>query len=268
MQKQVVVVAILFALSFGAIGAELSCLSVWSSPPLSPEDVAALTTQLQQLEQVVADPTLGSQRAASEVAWTSAAFSMYSAGVLAEKGYEVRIATGEGWPDGPHAWVLVRLTGPTTSLWVPVEAAPSGGTNQMSLGRIPTIAHPGAAVAFEERYTVFSAVAELPTNRPPVANLRLPSLHFTLSDTPSLLGINSYDPDGQIVLYRWKIGDADWFATRMPSVKATLHATATFVVSLQVVDNHGASDVATVTVSVVDPSDLHLLDEPDCGCGG
>jgi PKD repeat protein len=86
-------------------------------------------------------------------------------------------------------------------------------------------------------------------NRPPVAS-------FTKSATPVFTGVvvsfnasGSYDPDGSIINYLWAFGDGN-NATGV----TTAHSYAdngTFVVTLRVTDNDGATATSTAAVTVL-----------------
>jgi len=265
MRTPTVLVLTVLALSFAVAGVESPSVTPLASPPLATGEFSALVAELGELDTLLADQTLGSQQSATEDGWGSYDFAAYTAGVLAERGYDVRIVASEGWVDGAHAWVLVKLPPPAATVWIPVEAAPTSGAPQLVLGRIPSILRTASAVGFEERYSAFSRVNELPSNQVPVADLRLLGSHFAVSETVTLQGFRSHDSDGKVTLYRWRVGDGVWLATRSSTTLVDLPTAGSISIVLQVVDNRGASGSSVVVVTVGDPDDAP---PEDCGCGG
>jgi len=269
MVKGVVLALVLIGFSVAGAPAQVPVGAPWDTSTLSQAGFAGLVEALHTLEGLVNDPTMGPQKTFGEAGWTSLSFAHYAGGALSSAGYQVLIATGGEWPGADHSWVLVLLETPTVSAWVPVEATPQAGQAQLSLGHVAVAAISEAMVAFDGRYAAYARAEELPSNVAPTAGLRVSTLHMMV-DTPfSMFSFLSNDPDGEIVLYRWRIGSGPWFATTSPSASGTPVELGSYSITLQVVDNLGASSVASVNIKVSEKEpDSRPLIEAGCGCGG
>ncbi len=91
-----------------------------------------------------------------------------------------------------------------------------------------------------------------PANQPP-------SAMFSLSPAPPVVGTSvnfnattSTDPDGSIVSYTWSFGDGG--SASGPTTTHTYAAPGTYIVQLTVIDNHGASDTTSSSISVSLPA--------------
>ncbi len=82
-------------------------------------------------------------------------------------------------------------------------------------------------------------------NTPPVADAG-PDMTVSVGDTIQFDGSGSFDPDGELVAFSWSNG----MTGIMPT--AVINDVGTFVVTLTVTDNEGATDSDEVVVNVVD----------------
>lgn len=263
--KRIAIVLLISVISM-LVKAEPPSVSPWISPPLTPGNMAALTAELNRLEETLSDGTLGSQQIEGGRDWDSHAFAQYTGGVLASLGYAVRLATDSHWPDGSHSWVLVNLaTSAVSPAWVPVEAVPPLGSRQLALGTVPTQSVSATNIVFDPRYDSFESVSELPPNRLPIARIRLVGSTLPFSQPTVIIALGSRDDDGRIVVYRWKLGDGEWFTTRSWSTTITPPTIGLTSITLQVIDNQGATATESIEVKIVGRPD-DVPQPPDCGC--
>jgi len=228
--------------------------------------MVALTAELDTLGEILADTTLGSQRAEGRRGWDSLAFAQYSGAVLASLGYTVQLVTDSHWLGGSHSWILVNLAPSGMSpAWVPVETVPLLGSPQDTLGMVPTQSISSTEIVFDSRYNSFESASELASNRAPTANIFILGSKFLLNEHSVISALGSRDYDGDIVIYRWQVGDAEWFATRSWSTTITPMTPGSTSITLQVIDNQGASATVSVQVEITERPD-ELPSPPDCGC--
>lgn len=90
-------------------------------------------------------------------------------------------------------------------------------------------------------------------NQPPVARLRAQPTSGPAPLSVAFDASASYDPDGQIVLYRWSFGDGGSREAREAFTQYTYSREGTFTAVLTVVDNRGATATAQVTITVTSP---------------
>jgi len=263
--------AVLLLLVFSSALAQSPAVLQPTTANYSSQELEALRSGILQLERVLADRFLGSQKIFDPGGWGAAQFATFSAGSLSERGYDVRVAVGAGEPSGTHSWVLVGIPVGTRTAWVPVEAVPAGGQPQTILGRIAYGTGSGIVRPFDERYTQGYSARELAPNQPPVGKLRLDRQDYNLGDKARLLAMSSYDPDGVIVVYRYAINGEPFSARPSSSEVYTFRKAGAYTVSVTAVDAGGRSGTTSVTVVAVDPG----LSEPPtggssggCGCGG
>ncbi len=80
-------------------------------------------------------------------------------------------------------------------------------------------------------------------------------------------GLNAEDPDGEIVLYTWDLGDGSALVnTTAPSVTHTYpDHSAYYQVQVEVMDNDGSSSTTTLVVEILRPDtfELHKVDAGD-----
>ncbi|MCA9943005.1 MAG: PKD domain-containing protein, partial [Anaerolineales bacterium] len=100
--------------------------------------------------------------------------------------------------------------------------------------------------------TVTITVGDAPVNQPPtaVANADVTSGNAPLS--VNFTGSGSTDSDDTVASYAWSFGDGGSSTAADPSHSYT--AAGTYVATLTVTDNEGATDTDTVTITVTDPA--------------
>jgi hypothetical protein len=228
----------------------------------SVDQVGVLGGALSQLETALALPTYASRKTLGDGSWgtwTSAQLATYTAGVLSGSGYETRLASAPGWPDGVHTWVLVAVSLGEHVTWIPVEACPEPGSPQLVLGTVPQRIDAQGVPWFEERYLGFADAAEVPANLPPIARITTRKSSVSTTNWTMLMGGASYDPDGAILLYVWDFGDGEApSSTTTYYISHRFSTSGTYEVSLTVVDQQGAMATATIT----------LESAAGCGCSG
>jgi hypothetical protein len=237
---------------------------------LSPSERALLNAYIVQLEQTLADSTLGSLILHGANGWDSSVFATYTGGSLAERGYEVRLASGLGVAGDLHAWVLVGLPVGSQLVWIPIDAAPTIGTAQRTLGTIPW-ENGGTSNRnrFHPSYTQPVETHTLPYNRPPVAEpVRLNNTVFWVGGLIVATALKSFDLDGDIVLYRWCLDDAACESASSWRREMTFETAGHHRIALFVVDQGGRSASTTMTVLVIDAQSEVDRKNADCGCGG
>lgn len=89
-------------------------------------------------------------------------------------------------------------------------------------------------------------------NQRPTANLSVNSSVVSVNQSVSFVAAGAFDPDGEIVEYRWNI-DGDGNLDEVTTTETITHAytdTGTYEVGLTVVDDDGATNSTTTTVTV------------------
>lgn len=260
----------LLLLTLPVLGGDLPQVLQPNETAYSASEVATLTQAITSLETTLDDYNLGSRRYFASDQWGSRDFAAYTAGTLAEMGYEAVLVSGAGWPDGVRTWVLVGIPLEARIAWVPVEASPVAGHSQQILGHVPSTTDAAGNLWFEESYLNFSDVIELPLNLPPVAKIRPPAPPIEVHENLRFMAIGSSDPDGEIVLYQWNFGDGETKISSAWSVRHKFRRSGNFTVTLTVLDNLGKKASNEVRLFVVKE-----LEEPTstpasggCGCGG
>jgi PKD repeat protein len=100
--------------------------------------------------------------------------------------------------------------------------------------------------------TILIVVGDAPVNQPPTA---VATADVTSGDAPlavNFTGSGSSDSDGTIASYAWAFGDGATSSAANPSHSYT--AAGTYLATLTVTDNGGATDSASVTITVTDPT--------------
>jgi hypothetical protein len=225
-----------------------------NSTAYSTAELATLLPAIERLETLLGNPDLASRRYFASNEWQSRDFAEFTSGRIAELlGVDGRLVSAEGWPDGRHTWVLVAIPTGQRTAWIPVEASPASGHAQVILGTVPGSVS-GTGRSFDAKYRSFSMVEPLPADVRPVAKLRAPMARATAQQSVTLLAIESYDPDGEIVLYVWEFGDGHRQTTTAPRVDYMPRtASESLAVSLTVVDNCGRTSTVRITIGVVAP---------------
>lgn len=250
MTRRMIAALALLVVSLAGLGSELPRVLQPNASAYSAEELLSLSEAMASLEQVLVDDSQGSRRTFVADGWQSGDFASYTAGRLAELGYETLLVSQTGWPDGEHVWVLVGLTLPARTAWVPVEAAPLPESSQLILGRVPGTVDEGEALWFEERYGTFGEVKQLPNNQQPVAKFRC-SFRLEMRKENLFRAVNSYDPDGEIVLYQWDFGDGSTETLATSTVRHEFDEQGFVSIALTVIDNRGKSASTSITRQVV-----------------
>ena len=222
---------------------------------------SALSTATAELELLLDDMLLGSQMRLAERTWTSKEFSSFTAGALDQLGYETAVVSGQ-WPNERHTWVLVRVVVGNGIAWIPVEATPSPGLLQDSLGHVAW----GGAGLYAESYLQYDLVLEQGPNLAPVSVVRSPTV--IIGEIATFLALQSRDPDGEIILYVWEVdGDRRPTTTKTWSYDHVFEQDGAHALTLTVVDNRGARTSTVVSLEILS-SEESTASPPDCGCAG
>lgn len=105
------------------------------------------------------------------------------------------------------------------------------------------------------------SITVLSANEAPTASLSVSSSSGSAPLPVTFSGANSSDIDGTIVSYHWNFGDGTSTITTTPSVSYTYRSAGTFVASLTVTDDRGATASATTQVMVtLDQSTVLTVD--------
>ena len=222
---------------------------------------AALDEAIQGLEQVLRDADLGSEKGLGENGWDAVDFAAYTAGSLECHGYRTAIVRCDDGTAERRVWVLVGLELHGTTAWVPVEPLPDPSRRQSTLGVIPKVGTPGEELRFDERYVAYDSVVQLQPNVLPVAVIRPSAQQIEQRTATAWFGHTSFDPDGELVLYRWTFGGDEPQTMISSSTWHTFPAIGIYTVVLTVTDSRGAQSSTSLSVEVVEESE-------DCGCGG
>ncbi|MBS7635414.1 PKD domain-containing protein, partial [Candidatus Bathyarchaeota archaeon] len=87
-------------------------------------------------------------------------------------------------------------------------------------------------------------------NRPPVVKFDVMPKNPALEEKIIFDASSSYDLDGSIVRYEWDFGDGNTISANQSKVSHTYLETGSFVITLRVTDNQGASSSAQTSVTV------------------
>ena len=229
-------------------------------------DRAQLLAVLGTLEPLLADTTRGSRQPRDQGAWGTREFALYTAGALEQLGY-ASVVVVRSDADGSTYWVLVRVALAAREGFLPVDPSPAAGAMQYTLGRVPGLSLSTTDVRLDERYLTYDEVIALPTNQPPVAQIRKPMGTLLVGEKILLLGVLSSDPDGYIVLYRWRVGTESAIVMEKSPFYYQFDAPGSRQIELTVVDNRGASAATTIEVVAVDVSEEGDQEDTGCGCG-
>jgi len=151
------------------------------------------------------------------------------------------------------SYVWAKKSGPATFLISSPNAAKTSVTGLTIAGtyvfELTVTDNNGASAKAEVSVTV------KPANIPPVAHAGSNKTITLPTSTTDLDGSGSSDADGQIVSYSWskKSGPSTFSITSPNAAKTSvtgLTTTGTYVFELTVKDNNGATDAASVTVTV------------------
>jgi len=98
-------------------------------------------------------------------------------------------------------------------------------------------------------------------NQAPVASFTFSPSNPAIYETVTFNASASYDPDGNIVSYKWDFGDGNITTVTNPiitHVYTTAGSTVNYTVTLTVTDNEGSTGSNTQSVPVTNPSILHV----------
>ena len=258
----------LFLLTLPVLSDELPQVLQPNETAYSAFGVATLTQAIKTLETTLNNYKLGARRYFAPDQWDSRDFAAYTGGTLSEMGYETKLVSGVGWPEGTHTWVLAGIPLGARTAWVPVEASPVAGHSQQVLGYIPSTTDGAGRLWFEGSYLNFSDVIELPPNIPPVAKIRTPVSAVVAGESTQFLALTSVDPDGEIVLYRWDFGDGKTRTSTTWTVRHTFKEAGNYTPQLTVIDNRGKRTTTSITLRVVERDESESSSGSGCGCGG
>ncbi|MDD5264767.1 MAG: PKD domain-containing protein [Candidatus Bipolaricaulis sp.] len=264
MLKYVVLGVVLVGLIGVGANAQVVVATSWDATTLSAPNFAALVQALRALENIVDDRTYGSRKTLNEDGWTGGSFARYAGGILSGMGYQVLVASGSA-RSSTETWLLVRLVAGGASAWVPVVTTPAAGQAQGSLGRVALATTSETRVSFDVQYTLPSQTEQLPANASPRARLRVSTLFPVLNSALTMYSVLSGDSDGEVVLYRWRVGSDPWFGTTEPSATVAITQAGYYPIVLQIIDDGGASATASVGITVEDAGPKPAPD-PACGC--
>jgi len=115
----------------------------------------------------------------------------------------------------------------------------------------------------------FSTMNTPVNNKQPIASINV-AAEAQVEDEVSFDGSGCNDTDGSIIFYRWSFGDG----TNVINEESPTHTyknSGTYVVSLIVIDNHGASNIAEVSITVTQNTNrapLSVINGPYTGTAG
>ena len=264
----ILALALLCAIPFAGLAAESMSIVPLDELPLSSAERTLLDLLILQLEELLADETLGSLQPRNATGWKSAAFAAYTAGSLAERGYRVYLASGLQGSDGLHTWVIAHLIVGSQSVWIPIEPSPSFGALQRCLGTIAWESGAGSnRTRFDPTYVEPIELWNLPANRHPVIRLRINEDRFFLGARVEASAAGSFDPDGRIVVYRWCVNDEPCTSSHYWKLTRIEDAAGEYTVTLSVIDAGGLSSSARAQYFVMrSPDDEDPGDGGGCGC--
>jgi hypothetical protein len=227
----------------------------------SSEQLATLDREIDHLQVMLRDSSLGSKKTIGKGGWMLSEFAAYTAGSLERLGYQVAIVSRQLQDGIDKVWVAVRIDLGGIAVWIPVEPLPNVDSHQTDLGDVPLV----APLIYDSDYLSYSTVVQLPENVAPIAVFRAPIDDIVETEQNAWFGHTSMDPDGEIVLYQWAFGNDVQRPSHMISTWQTFGVGGQdYVVSLTVTDSRGAQATVSTTVYV-----LTLQEKADkkCGCG-
>ncbi len=101
-------------------------------------------------------------------------------------------------------------------------------------------------------------IEENVVNQPPVAIISAVPISGSAPLTVNFSGFGSYDPDSDDTLtYLWNFGD--WNTSNEQNPTHTYQKAGNYIAILTVTDNHGTSDIASVTVAVSEATETATI---------
>ena len=246
-------------LSLAAMGSQTPTILQPDDPAYSAAERGALLGAVSQLESLLSASFPVARSRLSGLGWTEQDFAAFTAGKIEQGGYTAVLVRGTDATGAPSVWIAVGVALGSRTGWIPVEPMPNDRSNEWQLGFVPTLIR-GSAVQFDSNYLTYGTVIELPVNLSPVAGIRRPLTVLVAGEKETIYGYGSADPDGQIILYQWRIDDEDPIETSNWSLRHTFEEVGEFTITLTVIDNRGATASTSIVVEV-------LEEDPGCGCG-
>ncbi len=164
-------------------------------------------------------------------------------------------------PDGTiYTYTWTKVSGPAGGAIGSPTMASTGISGMTTAGtyvyRLTVTDNGGATAADDVQITVYNATAPVPTpDQPPVCNAGSDrSFNIPDANSTSLNGTQSYDPDGTITKWEWKLISGPSGSTISNSTSPTPGFSAnrkgTYTIELMVTDNGGKSSTDRVNVNV------------------
>jgi hypothetical protein len=268
MNKRTILLACASVLSFAVfcLAADPAVIQPNSSE-WSAAEQTQLATAIATLEPLLANVRLGSQLTLGSWGWTSQEFSRFCAWTLADRGYSVILATSASWGGQTHTWVLVGVSLGGRTAWIPVEATPSTGMIQTTLGKIPFQSR--TPMYYDDRYVAFTSSSGLPHNSAPVARIESSTRSVGDSDLVTLSAHGATDPDGHLSIYVWCVERLLCEATTSWSYALPRAAQGELLIQLTVIDNLGRPGRTEIILQSNGEAESASEERPksDCGCG-
>ena len=246
-------------LSIAALSGETPTILQPNDPAYTSTERAAVLSAISRLEDLLATSFPVPRHRLTGQGWTEQDFAAFTAGKIEQGGFTAVLVRGTDAIGAPSVWIAAGVNLGARIGWIPVEPMPTDRSNEWQLGFVPTLIR-GSVLQFDANYLTFSTVIELPANMPPVAGIRRPLTVLVVDEKETIYGYGSADPDGQIILYEWRIDDEEPIETSTWSLRHTFEEVGEFTIALTVTDNRGATATTSIEVEV-------LEEDPGCGCG-
>ena len=100
-------------------------------------------------------------------------------------------------------------------------------------------------------------------NQPPTARISASATAGNAPLTVAFDGSTSTDPEGRPLTYSWDLnGDGTFGDATTPTTSYTYTSNGTYTASLRVTDDHGATNIASVTITVGNTAPVAVIDTP------
>ncbi len=103
---------------------------------------------------------------------------------------------------------------------------------------------------------IFTTLKTPVDNKKPIIDISVPQKFIVenevtaqINDTIFFDGSGCYDPDGEIIFYKWTF-PPDTSVINQAATQHTFRSEGTYTVSLVVIDNNGSSDISNITVKI------------------
>ena len=221
---------------------------------LSVDGQIAFDERFAELEAILSMDLPITRKRAERIDWTEERLAILVAGLLSEVGFETAVVWG-GAELSARTWVVVGLLAGDATIWIPVDVA-WGDRDVDHLGRIPW-ADGAESARFEDAYLVADGMLILEANVPPVAAIRRSLDLYVKKTLLRFYADPSEDPDGEIIVYIWRIDEKMTILTADPVLLRTFSRAGEYTIHLTVMDNRGATAVDEIEIVV-------LEEKPDC----